>query len=366
MGRDMALEVSLTHRLGEFALDVSFAVPDGVTAVFGRSGAGKTSVINAIAGLVTPQAGRIVIRDRVVFDHSAGINVPTHQRGIGYVFQDARLFPHLSVLGNLTYAAKFGRARADGPLRDRIIDMLGIGHLLARRPALLSGGEKQRVAIARALLSDPRVLVMDEPLAALDEARKSEILPYLETLRDQLNLPIVYVSHSVSEIARLADHIVVLDQGRMVAHDQAHVILSSADLVPNLGVRDAGAVIRGQVAAHDADGLTRLSVSGGQVFLPQIAAPIGASVRLRILAQDVTLMLEAPQKTSALNILAGTIVGVRRGDGPGAIVTLDCGGDHILARITGRSVDALALRAGMPCYAVVKSVSVSPAEVGQT
>lgn len=360
----MALSVALKHRLGTFALDASFDVPNGVTALFGRSGAGKTSVINAVAGLITPQAGRICIQDQVVFDSAAGINVPAHKRGVGYVFQDARLFPHLSVSGNLSYAAKFGRAAIDDRLQRRIVDMLGIDHLMSRRPAGLSGGEKQRVAIARALLSSPRVLLMDEPLAALDPARKAEILPYLETLRDELDMPILYVSHAVSEIARLADQVVLMQAGQVVANDTTAAVFADADLAPSLGLRDAGAVIMGRVVAHDPDGLTHLSAAGGHMYLPQIQAPIGATIRLRILAQDVTLMRDAPQNISALNIVSGTILAVRRGDGPGAIVTLQCGQDLILARVTGRSVDAMGLQAGIPCYAVVKSVSVSPDEVG--
>jgi molybdate transport system ATP-binding protein len=198
----MSLSVRLCHRFGGFDLDLAFDAPGGVTALFGRSGAGKTTVINAVAGLLRPDAGRIVAAGRVLLDTGAGVNLPAHRRRIGYVFQDARLFPHLTVRQNLLYGRWFG-GRRDGPGLDRIVALLGIGGLLPRRPATLSGGEKARVAIGRAILSNPDLLALDEPLAALDEARRAEILPYLERLRDDLGLPMLYVSHALAEVARL-------------------------------------------------------------------------------------------------------------------------------------------------------------------
>lgn len=360
----MTVSVKITHDWDSFALDVDFNAPAGITALFGRSGSGKTSIINMIAGSVTPDHGRITLDNTVIVDTKNQHIVPVHQRGVGYLFQDDRLFPHLSVAGNLNYATRFGRAKRDDTTYHDVVEMLGIGHLLDRRSNGLSGGEKQRVAIARALLSQPRLLLMDEPLSALDAARKSEVLPYLERLRDHVNIPIIYVSHAMSEVVRLANHIVVLDNGRQVASGPTQRVLSDPNMVPHIGVRSAGAVIDVTVAAHEHDGLTRLSAAGGALYLPKMTAAVGDKVRLRVLAQDVTLALSRPSDISALNILACQIEGVHLGDGPGAIVSLRMGPDVLLARVTRRSVQHLGLTSGMPCYAVIKSVSVSPLDIG--
>ena len=359
----MTLHVALRHRFAGFALDVAFDAPPGVTVLFGRSGSGKTTVINAVAGLLRPEHGKITADDVVLLDTACSVNLPPHRRHIGYVFQDARLFPHLTVRQNLLYGRWFA-PKGPGVSLDRIVDLLGIGPLLARRPGALSGGEKQRVAIGRAMLSNPRLLALDEPLAALDEARKAEILPYLERLRDEVRLPILYVSHAMAEVARLANTVVLLEAGRVVASGPAAEILSDPAAAPGLGLREAGAILTARVATHDPDGLTRLDSTAGPLWLPHVAAPPDTVLRIRILAQDVMLATTRPQGISALNILAATVRDIRQGDGPGALVRLDAGGEVILARITRRSAEALLLAPGKPVFAVLKAVSVAQENVG--
>jgi molybdate transport system ATP-binding protein len=359
----MTLSVSLQHRFDAFALDVAFEAPPGVTALFGRSGAGKSTVVNAVAGLLRPDAGRIAVGGEVLLDTGAGLSLPTHRRRVGYVFQDARLFPHLTVRQNLLYGRWFA---ASGPGADfgRIVDLLGIGPLLARRPGGLSGGERQRVALGRAILSNPRLLLMDEPLAALDEARKAEILPYLERLRDEVRLPILYVSHAPSEVARLATTVVLLEAGRVTAAGPVADVFADLATAPGLGLREAGAILPARVAAQEGDGLTRLDSPGGPLFLPQVRAAVGAELRLRILAQDVMIALQRPQGISALNVLEVVVDEVRLGEGPGAMVRLMAGGTPLLARVTRRSVQALDLAPGHQVYAVLKAVSVAQENVG--
>lgn len=359
----MTLSVALQHRLGSFTLDVAFDAPSGVTALFGRSGSGKTTVINAVAGLLTPDHGRVALEGRMLLDTETGANLPVHRRRLGYVFQDSRLFPHLTVRQNLLYGRWFAPPD-DGPTLDRVVEMLGVGPLLTRRPTALSGGERQRVAIGRALLARPRLLLMDEPLAALDDPRKAEILPYLERLRDQTAVPILYVSHAMSEVARLATTLVVLEAGRVVRAGPASALLADPAAANDLGLREAGAVIPARIAAQEADGLTRLDTSGGALLLPRIDAPVGTPLRVRIHAQDVILSRHRPEGLSALNILPATVTEVRLGDGPGALVQLRAGSDLLLVRITRRSAEALALVPGTPVHAILKSVSVSRSDVG--
>lgn len=359
----MTLSVAITHRFPGFALDVAFDAPAGVTALFGRSGAGKSTIVNAVAGLLRPEAGRIVAGDSVLLDTAHGLCLPPHRRRVGYVFQDGRLFPHLTVRQNLLYGRRFAPA-GPGPDMARIVQMLGIGQLLDRRPGALSGGEKQRVAIGRAILSNPRLLLMDEPLAALDDPRKAEILPYLERLRDDLQMPILYVSHSVAEVARLATTVVLLEAGRVVAAGPAGQVLSDPATAPALGLREAGALLPARVAAHEDDGLTRLDSAAGPLWLPRVAGAPGTPLRLRILAQDVMLALERPVGISALNILPAMVVDIRMGEGPGALVRLQAGGEVLLARVTRRSVAALGLQSGLPVFAVLKAVSVAQENVG--
>lgn len=359
----MTLQVHLRHRFASFTLDVDFTAPAGVTALFGRSGSGKTTVINAIAGLFRPDQGRVVLSGEVLMDTAARIVPPPHQRRMGYVFQDARLFPHLTVRQNLLYGARFAPVAGRVTL-DQVVDLLGIAPLLARRPATLSGGEKSRVAIGRALLCAPRMLLMDEPLAALDGARKAEILPYLERLRDEAGLPILYVSHAVEEVARLATTVVMIEGGRVTTVGPVAAVLSDPSSAPALGLREAGAILPAILAAHEVDGLSRLDTSAGPVWLPRLDAAPGAPLRIRIAAQDVMLSLSRPEGISALNILPVTVTEVRLGAGPGALVQLRAGDDLLLARVTQRSALALDLRPGRQVYAVVKSVSVAQADVG--
>ena len=359
----MTLSVTIARRLGEFALNVAFDAPDGVTVLFGRSGSGKTSVVNAVAGLLRPDSGRIALQDRVLFDGSDGVDVPVHKRRLGYVFQEARLFPHMSVRDNLIYGRKASGLKGQGDLA-HVAEMLGVEALLDRRPAGLSGGEAQRVAIGRALLSEPDMLLMDEPLAALDAPRKAEILPYLERLRGQSGCPILYVSHNLAEVARLATHLVVMEDGQVLREGPASDLLADPSLVRVFGIRDAGAVLTAQVMRHADDGVTELQVSGGTLCLPSVPAQVGSSLRVRILAQDVMIASERPVGLSALNVLPVTIMSMKRGDGPGVIAQLKAGDDMLLARITRRSADALGLREGSTCFAVLKSVAVSPADVG--
>lgn len=359
----MTVSIAFQHRFAGVALDVAFDAPLGVTALFGRSGAGKTTVINAVAGLLRPDRGRIAVDGAVLFDSALGVNLPIHRRRVGYVFQDARLFPHLNVRQNLTYGCWFA-PKGPGASLDQVVDLLGLGGLLARRPAALSGGEKQRVAIGRALLSNPRILALDEPLAALDEARKAEILPYLERLRDEAGLPILYVSHQMSEVARLANTVVLIEGGRVAAAGPAADILSDPATAHGLGLREVGALLSARVAAHEDDGLSRLDTGAGPVWLPRVAAAVGANLRVRILAQDVMLAVERPKGISALNILPAVVRDLRQGDGPGALVRLDAGDGVILARITRRSAAALDLVPGAQVFAILKAVSVAQEDVG--
>jgi molybdate transport system ATP-binding protein len=358
----MTLAIRLRHAFPGFTLDVDITAGPGVTALFGRSGSGKTTIINAVAGLLRPDAGRITLDDTPLLDTATGIAIPPHRRRIGYVFQDARLFPHLTVRQNLLYGRRFTRA-ASGPDLAHITTLLGLAPLLARRPGTLSGGEKQRVALGRAILASPRLLLMDEPLAALDDARKAEILPYLERLRDDLRLPILYVSHSLSEVARLADTVVLIDAGRVTTQGSAAQVLSDPAAAQSLGLREAGALLTARLAAHEADGLSRLDTAAGPIWLPRLSAPHGSPIKLRILAQDVMIATTRPQGISALNILPVTVTDIRMGEGPGALVRLALGPDHILARITRRSVAALDLAPGRQVFAVLKAVSVAQENV---
>lgn len=360
----MSLEIDIRHRLGNFKLEAAFTSPGGLTALFGRSGAGKTTIVNAVAGLMRPMAGRIVIDGRTLFDSETGAWTPAHKRNVGYVFQDSRLFPHMTVRQNLLYG-RWGRSRrAETPSLQSVAEMLDIGPLLRRRPGGLSGGERQRVAIGRALLACPTLLLMDEPLASLDDARKAEIMPYLERLRDDAGIPILYVSHSVAEIARLAATVVVLEEGRVKADGPADAILADPEAATAFGHREAGAVLTAEVVRHHADGLSELKIDAGPIFLPRTPAQPGARLRVRIHANDVIIARTRPEGLSALNIAPATVVSIRTGAGPGAIVQLAAGRDRFLARITQRSVEALCLAPGEACFAVLKSVAVAQGDVG--
>lgn len=353
----MTLALDIRHRLGAFSLDARFETTGRLTALFGASGSGKTSLINIIGGLLKPDEGRVVAGDRVLVDTAKGLLVPAHKRRIGYVFQDARLFPHLTVQQNLAYGRWFTQPAARYADIDQIIDLLGIGHLLDRKPTGLSGGEKQRVAIGRALAASPQLILMDEPLASLDEARKAEILPYIERLRDEAKIPIVYVSHSIAEVARLADDVVVLEDGRVTAAGAVSDVMLRPDLLPRDEQAEGGAVLTMTVAAQEPDyDMTVLRSAAGEMRVPTITAPAGSQIRLRIRARDVMLALARPTGISGLNILSGSITALKP-IGAQVDVTIDCSGQAIVARITRMSAEKLALKVGLQLFAVVKSVS---------
>lgn len=359
----MSVSIDIRHQFGAFALEASFQSPAGVTVLFGRSGSGKTSVINAVAGLFRPDNARIAVDDHLLCDTETRHWLPPHQRRLGYIFQESRLFPHLSVGKNLLYGRRFAPRKASPAPFDHVVDMLGISTLLDRKPAALSGGERQRVAIGRALLASPSLILADEPLAALDTARKEEILPYFERLRDEALAPILYVTHSAAEVARLATSVVVLQEGRVLRQGSASDVLSDPNVTPT-GIRDVGAILEGQVVKHHIDGLTEIDASGQALFLPKLAQPPGDKLRVRIAAQDVILSIDKPVGLSALNIIRGTIETVRTGDGPGALVSLNTPAGRVLARVTRRSANALGLAPGLSCHAVIKTVSIARTDIG--
>ncbi len=347
----MSAEVAIRHTRGSFTLDVAFtAASGGVTALFGPSGAGKTSIVHALAGLMRPAQGRIVLEGRIVLDTAAGIFVPPEKRRIGLVFQDARLFPHMSVERNLLFGWRRSPERAGPDEIARTVALLGLEKLLARAPRHLSGGEKSRVALGRALLASPDILLLDEPLASLDAARRAEILPWLERLRDIARIPIFYVSHSLDEVARLADRVVLLDGGRVTAEG------SVFDLLAGLGAdKPLGAVLEAR-AGDIQDGLQTLMFDGGRLLVAD-AGPMGARMRVRIGADDILIAREAPRGISANNILPVTISKVRL-DGPRAEVEMHCGRARLVARVTAASVSRLELAPDVAAFAVIKAVIV--------
>lgn len=349
----MTLEVEIEHPLDRITLSGRFRAEDGVTALFGRSGAGKSSVLAVVAGLLRPRRARVVVGGTVLVDTEAGVWVPPHRRRLGYVFQDALLFPHLSVAGNLRYGAWFrgGDARREG----EIVELLGIGNLLRARPHALSGGERQRVAIGRALLASPRLLLMDEPLSALDEARKHEILPYLERLRDAGGVPILLVSHSVADVARLATTVVHLADGRIDAVGSPAQVFGGS-IAPTA---DGGGVtvLDGEVRDVAADGLARVETAAGPFYVG--AAP-AAGTRLRVLVDpaDVIVAIAKPEGLSALNVLPAVVLAVVDVGSTSVALRLGCGEAEIVARLTRRSAAALALTPGRAVWAVVKTVAI--------
>lgn len=357
------LDIAVRHRLGDFQLDASFVSDGRLTALFGSSGSGKTSLVNVIGGLIRPQAGHVRVDGETLVDIERGIFLPKHRRRIGYVFQEARLFPHLTVRQNLLFGHWFVPREARKPAElDKVLELLGIGHLLRRRPGSLSGGEKQRVAIGRALLAQPRLLLMDEPLAALDEARKAEILPHIERLRDEVGIPIVYVSHALAEVARLATTVAMVEDGRVAACGPTADILSRPDLAARPGAPEASSLLAAEVVAFDEEfGLARLATPAGPLTVGRGVLRQGQRIKIRILASDVMLSLGRPAEISALNVLAGTVaeIGERSGAGGSTVhLLLACGEANLAARLTAKSVSTLGLSPGKPVHAVIKSVSV--------
>jgi molybdate transport system ATP-binding protein len=344
-----------------FGLDVDLTLPGrGVTALFGHSGSGKTTLLRCLAGLERPPQGRLIFMGETWQD--GPIWLPTHRRPIGYVFQEASLFPHLTVLGNLRY----GQRRAHPQMQagrqvglEQAIELLGIGHLLERRPERLSGGERQRVGIARALAVSPRVLLMDEPLAALDLKRKQEILPYLERLHDELAIPIVYVSHAPDEVARLADHLVAMEDGRVLASGPLVETLARLDLPIRLG-EDAGAVLAGEVVERDTRwGLKRVQCRGIGLWVRDTGIPVGRAVRLRVLARDASISLAPVEGPSIMNTLPGQVLGLGADTHPAlTLVQVRVGEETLLVRVTARSADRLGLVPGLPVWIQIKAVAV--------
>lgn len=368
------LQVSTRKRLGRFEHRCDLDLPlAGLTALFGASGAGKSTLVHLLAGLLRPDAGRIAVGGEVFFDSARGIDLPVHRRALGVVFQDARLFPHLSVQGNLVYGLRRAgeRARvADGAPRigfDAVVQLLGLQGLLARQPHTLSGGERQRVAIGRALLAQPRLLLMDEPLASLDAPRKAEVLPYVERLRDGFDLPVVYVSHAVDEVLRLASALVLFEAGTAVAAGPLSQVLEHPQAAVLRGGVDAGALVFGTVSAHEPRyGLTAIACEGFVLRVPQLDLPPGVPVRLRVPAREVALALARPSDLSITNRIEGVVervaeaapeaaagplsphVEVRVRVGPGTVLA---------AAVTRESAERLALAPGLRCWCLVKSVA---------
>lgn len=347
------LAASFKGELGAFRLEAQFDAPlEGVTALFGPSGSGKTTVLRAIAGLERLDGrcslGPLVWQDQLHF-------VPAHKRGIGYVFQEASLFPHLSVRANLLYGNN--RARGEKAITlDAVVELLKIEKLLDRAPERLSGGERQRVSLGRALLSQPQLLLLDEPMSALDRGAKEEILPYFEALHAALKLPIVLVSHDISEVERLASHMALMANGKIVGSGPLNAMLTS-DKLPFHHNRDAAAVLTATVVGHGGDGLAELDFEGQRLLVAAEAGETGAQVRVRIMGRDVSLAVEPPSQTTILNIVRASIQTIEPLEGADASVTLAVGGQRLLARVTQRSVAALDLKAGQPVYAQVKGVS---------
>ena len=368
------LHIDVRGRSGDFAIDATIQAGPGVTALFGRSGAGKSTLVNMVAGLVTPSEGVIRVAGTTLFNSHQGINLKPERRGVGYVFQEARLFPHLSVAGNLTYGMNRLPVKQHGDTFERVVELLGLRPLLARRPATLSGGEKQRVAIARALLSNPRVLLMDEPLSSLDAQRKSEVLPFIERLSTDFALPVLYVSHAVDEVVRLADTLVLVDNGRIRAQGRVEDIMGRLDLAPYTGRYEAGAVLNAQVTGFDdALELTHLSVLGHRLYTAKVAVNVNDTVRLRIRARDVALALSPPTGTSILNQLPVVVSEVASGSGSHAEVALtitaapsyeDAKPQTVLARITRKSLHDLNLRPGGAAYVLIKAVAIDRHSLG--
>ena len=349
--RDFRLEASLDVRLA------------GVTAVFGPSGCGKTTLLRAIAGLEREARGRIAFDGTVWQDDRTFI--PTRDRRAGLVFQDARLFSHLTVRGNILYGHRRTPAGERLFQPETVIRLMDLEPLLGRRVSSLSGGERQRVSFARAVLANPRLLLMDEPLASLDQDRKEEILPFIERLAGELRIPTLYVSHEIDEVVRLASNLVLVSEGQVVASGPVEEVSNRFDLRSYAGRLDAGSIIRMQVAGHDErTGITRFAFAGGEVIGPRVDLPEGSAINLRVRSRDVAIALDRPGRTSILNVLPGRVVEIGPNDGPQAHVLLDVG-TPLWARIMRRSVDELELAPGRPVYALIKAVAVDRRSLGR-
>ena len=353
------LDVDVKRRLGNLSIEARFSSNQGVTALFGRSGAGKTSIVNMVSGLLRPDEGRIAVDGHVLFDSAAGIDLPPWKRRVGYVFQEGRLFPHLTVRSNLLYGWRFVAAAERYLTLDQIVALLDLGALLRRRPRSLSGGEKQRVAVGRALLSNPRALLMDEPLASLDVLMKREILPYLERL-DDMGIPILYVSHSLDEVSRLARNLVLLSEGRVIRSGAADEILSRLELWSPEDEAERGTMLAARVSRHDVEGgITHLAFRGGELRVPLVDIPAGVAVRVWIRARDVGVATEPPRGLSLRNVLKSTLAEIGGDDDTGAVteLRLRIGDATLTALVTRQAVRELALTQGQEVYALIKSAN---------
>ncbi|MGP3591162.1 molybdenum ABC transporter ATP-binding protein ModC [Vagococcus sp. WN89Y] len=350
------LELNFTQTLGTHTLRVAENLPaSGITAIFGVSGAGKTSLINAIGGLTRPGEGRIALNNRVLFDSTKKLCLPPEKRRVGYVFQDARLFPHYKVLGNLRY----GMAKSMASQFDKLVALLGIEPLLDRLPGGLSGGEKQRVAIGRALLTAPELMLLDEPLASLDIPRKRELLPYLQRLAREINIPMLYVSHSLDEILHLADNVMVLEAGEVKAFGHLEEVWGSSVMHPWLPQEQQSTILKVSVLEHHPHyTMTALALGDQHIWVNKVDLPAQAPLRIRIQATDVSLVLQPPVNSSIRNVLRAKVVGCFDADGQ-VEVQLDVGGRTLWARISPWARDELAIKPGTWLYAQIKSVSIT-------
>lgn len=354
----MSLSVSVRHRFDSFEVDADFDASRGVTALFGRSGSGKTSILKMIAGLIKPQAGKITFADRTLFSSADRISIAPHKRQFGYVFQEPRLFPHLSVSQNLRYGAWVHRKSVSKIEFTRVVEMLGIAGLLDRQPHSLSGGEQQRVAIGRALLSSPQMLLMDEPLASLDQKRKAEILPFLEELCTSSHIPIIYVSHSMNEVMRLANRVVLLESGKVKSIQTPQTLTQNADFLAAMERNELGSMIEGRVKAFDQQQqIVTIGLRAGELKVSATHANPGQAVKIFIAARDVMLGTQQPEGLSAMNIFSGTVTHIDHQSLGHANVALHCAGEDILSQITAHSSTRLDLKQGMPIYAIIKAVS---------
>jgi molybdate transport system ATP-binding protein len=353
------LRLSVLKRRGDFTLQAAFAAPTpGITALFGRSGSGKTTLVDIISGLLSPDEGEVRLGETLLTDTRRAVSVPVERRRIGYVFQDPRLFPHLSVAGNLRYGARRAGPATPVIVFDEVVSLLGLDAHLQRRPQSLSGGEKQRVALGRALLSQPQLLLLDEPLGSLDVARRQEVLPYLEALRDRLSIPMVYVSHEFEEVLRLATHLVLLDAGRVVAEGTVTAMSLRPELRAIVGPELAGSVVEGVVTAvNAAAGVADVAVGSGTLRVSLRDAVPGTHLRLQLLARDVILATRAIDGLSVRNAVCGAIAEISPDVEDTVLVSVDIGGALVLSRITRAALAALRLHTGQPVWALMKAVS---------
>ena len=359
------LSVNITKAFGSFRLETQFEVEEGsITAIFGKSGAGKTSTINAIAGLTRPDVGVIQIGNTTLFDQNLRINLPIYKRQIGYVFQDDRLFPHMTVRNNLIYGTPKNRDVANSLNLTDITGLLELAPLLERRPRTLSGGEKQRVAIGRALLSNPKLLLMDEPLASIDVQHRFEILPFIQRVREKIGITIIYVTHALEEVIFIADQIILLSEGQVTAQGTVEEIMSRLDLHPMTSRFDAGAVISATYSGYDREfDLGELSFDGGILRIAGLNAEIGILLRAHIRARDVSLMLDKPKDTSVLNVFKGELIEIRHEEGPQLDLLINIG-TPLIARITRKSLNDLNLDIGSKVYAMIKAVAIDRRTLG--